>query len=205
MLRGLRARGLDVGAMKPVETGVGTAGPLDAIALREASGAEDDLAEVCPERFRMPAAPSVAAEHEGRSVDLARIKACFDALVARHFLVVVEGAGGLLVPLSETLDMAGLAEWLGLPVLLVARGALGTINHTRLSLEALNAHGLDLAGVVISHGSAALSAADALNLDALRREIGPRLMGEIPLLATGDAPPPGAIDLDALLRVIGHA
>ena len=191
--------------MKPVETGVGAAGPLDAIALREASGAEDDLAEVCPERFRMPAAPSVAAEQEGRSIDLTRIRACFDTLAARHSLMLVEGAGGLLVPLSETLDMAGLAERLGLPVLLVARGALGTINHTRLSLEALNARSLDLAGVVISHGSVALSAADTLNLDALRRELGPRLMGEIPLLARGDAPPPGAIDLDALLRALGRA
>jgi len=191
--------------MKPVETGVGTAGPLDAIALWEASGAEDDLDEVCPERFQMPAAPSVAAEQEGRSIDLTRIGACFDTLAARHSLMLVEGAGGLLVPLSETLDMAGLAERLGLPVLLVARGALGTINHTRLSLEALNARSLDLAGVVISHGSVALSAADTLNLDALRRELGPRLMGEIPLLARGDAPPPGAIDLDALLRALGRA
>jgi len=153
----------------------------------------------------MPAAPSVAAEQEGRSIDLTRIRAGFDTLAARHSLTLVEGAGGVLVPLSETLDMAGLAERLGLPVLLVARGALGTINHTRLSLEALNARGLDLAGVVISHGSVALSAADTLNLDALRRELGPRLMGEIPLLARGDAPPPGAIDLDALLRALGRA
>jgi len=191
--------------MKPVETGVGAAGPLDAIALRQASGEEDDLAEVCPERFRIPAAPSVAAEQEGRSIDLTRIGACFDALAARHSLMLVEGAGGLLVPLSESLDMAGLAERLGLPVLLVARGALGSINHTRLSLEALSARGLDLAGVVISHGSEALSAADAFNLDALRRELGPRLMGEIPPLAPGDAPPPGAIDLDALLRALGRA
>jgi len=191
--------------MKPVETGVGTAGPLDAIALREASGAADDLAEVCPERFRMPAAPSVAAEQEGRSIDLTRIRACFDTLAARHALMLVEGAGGLLVPLSETLDMAGLAERLGLPLLLVARGALGSINHTRLSLEALSARGLDLAGVVISHGSAALSAADALNLDALRRELGPRLMGEIPPLGPSEVPPPRMIDLDALLRALGHA
>jgi len=205
VLRGLRARGLDVGAMKPVETGVGTAGPLDAIALREASGAEDELAEICPERFRMPAAPSVAAEHEGRSIDLTRIEACFDTLLARHSLLLVEGAGGLLVPLSETLDMAGLAERLGLPVLLVTRSALGTINHTRLSLEAMTARGLDLAGVVISHGGGALSAADALNLDALRRELGSHLMGEIPPLARGAAPLPEALDLDALLRALGRA
>jgi len=191
--------------MKPVETGVGKAGPLDAIALQEASGAADDLAEICPERFRLPAAPSVAAEQEGRSIDLTRIEACFDTLVTRHSLLVVEGAGGLLVPLSRALDMAGLAERLGLPVLLVVRSALGTINHTRLSLEALKARGLELAGVVICHGSGALGAADALNLDALRRELGSRLLGEIPPLARGAAPLPEALDLDGLLRALGRA
>lgn len=191
--------------MKPVETGVGAAGPLDAIALQAAAGSRDALGEVCPERFALAAAPSVAAACEGRRVAVTRIDACFDALASRHALVVTEGAGGLLVPLSETLDMAGLAARLGLPVLLVARGSLGTLNHTRLSLDALDARGLDLAGVVISHGASALGAADALNLEALRRELGPRLLGEIPPLAPGQVPAPGAIDLDALLRRLGRA
>jgi dethiobiotin synthetase len=202
ILRGLRARGMDVGAMKPVETGVGRPGPLDALALREASGADDDLADVCPERFALPAAPSVAAAREGRVIDLTRIEACFDAITSRHECVVVEGAGGLLVPLTQAADMADLAARLGLPVVLVARGALGTINHTRLSLEALATRGIALAGVVLSHTSGVLSAAESWNLEALRSELGPRLLGEILPLPPGAEAPAHAIDLDALLRAL---
>ena len=191
--------------MKPVETGVGAEGPVDALALRATAGAADALGDVCPQRFALPAAPSVAAAHEGRAVDLAQIDAAFEALAARHDLVVVEGAGGLLVPLTGELDMAGLASRFGLPVLLVARAALGTINHTRLSLEALRSRGLALAGVVISHGPRRIDPADAENLAALRCELGPRLVGEIPPLGAGCSPAPGAIDLDAVLRAIGFA
>lgn len=204
LLRGLRARGLNVGAMKPVETGVGPEGPLDAIALRSAAGASDALDEVCPERFALPAAPSVAAAHEGRSVDLARIEAAFGALAQRHDLVIVEGAGGVLVPLSDTLDMAGLASHLELPVLLVARAALGTVNHTRLSLEALERRDLVLAGVVLSHGGHTIDAAEARNLEGLRRELGPRMIGEIPPLRSGGVPEAGAIEFGALLRALAH-
>jgi dethiobiotin synthetase len=200
LLRALRARGIAVGGMKPVETGVGPAGPLDAIALRDAAGGKDALEEVCPERFALPAAPRVAAEHEGRSVDMTRIKDSYDALSARHPFLVVEGAGGLLVPVTPGVDIADLARELGLPILLVARGALGTINHTRLSLEALATRGLALAGVVISHGSGPLTAADQWNLDELRQALGPRLVGEIPPLLPGARPLPGMIDLDAVLR-----
>jgi dethiobiotin synthetase len=202
LLRGLRARGLDVGAMKPVETGVGAPGPLDAMALRDAAGGKDDLSLICPQRFALPAAPSVAAAHEGRRVEVEPLEAAFRALAARHRLLVVEGAGGLLVPLTDQLDMAGLAGRFGLPVLLVCRGALGTINHTRLSLEALAARRLPLAGVVISHASGVLAAAEKHNLDALRRELGARLLGEIPPLAASALPPPDALDLDALLRAV---
>ncbi len=204
VLRDLRKSGIDVGAMKPVETGVGPEGPLDAIALRNAAGVDDDLAEVCPVQLALPAAPSVAAARQGSSVDLARIEACFSALAARHSMLVVEGAGGLLVPVSETVDMAGLAARLGLPLLLVARSALGTINHTLLSLEAIERRGLALAGVVISHANGLLSAADAANLEALRRQLGGRLLGEIPALGPGELPARNAVDSARLLSACGR-
>lgn len=202
LVRALRARGMDACGMKPVETGVTAAGPLDALALRAAAGDTEPLDLVCPQRFAMPAAPSVAAEAELRAVDLAAIERAFAELAARHALVVVEGAGGLRVPLTPVLDMAGLAERLDLPVLLVARGALGTINHTLLSLDLLRARGNRIAGVVVSHGPAPLSDADAANLDALRRELGALRVGEIPSLRPGAMPADDALDLDALLRAI---
>ncbi len=198
LLRGLRARGVDVGAMKPIETGVGTAGPLDALALREAAGSDATLDAICPQRFALPAAPTVAAAAEGRRVEVALIRSAFAALGARHTCVVVEGAGGLLVPAAEGISMADLARELALPVLVVARASLGTINHTRLTLEAAATRGLALAGVVISHGAAPISAAERENLAALRSELGARLVGEIPTLAPGQLPDPGCLDLDAL-------
>jgi len=203
LVRALRAAGHDAGAMKPAETGVGPEGPLDALALAEAAGGADPLDDVCPQRFALPAAPTVAAAAEGRGVDLAAIRAAFERLRHRHELVVVEGAGGLLVPLAEGTRMADLARELALPVLVVARAALGTINHTLLTLEAAASRGLTLAGVVVSHAGGPLSEPDAANLGALRTALGERLVGEIPPLAPGARPEPGCLDLPRLLARAG--
>jgi len=198
LLRGLRARGVEAGGMKPIETGVGPEGPRDAIALRAAAGGADALEDVCPQRFALAAAPTVAAAAEGRRVELRAVRSAFAALTARHSFLVVEGAGGLLAPAAEGASMADLAREMQLPLLLVARASLGTINHTRLTLEAAAARGLPLAGVVVSHGAAPLSAADRANFAALRAELGARLVGEIPRLAPDELPDPRCLDLDAL-------
>ena len=199
LVRALRGRGVDAGAMKPIETGVSEAGPLDAIALREAAGGTDPLDDVCPQRFRLPAAPTVAAAAEGRAVDLDRVDTAFARLAARHELIVVEGAGGLLAPAAEGASMADLAARLRLPLLVVARAALGTVNHTRLTLEAARARALEVAGLVLSHATGPLSDADAANLGVLREAPGAPLVGEVPPLAPGALPDPAAIDVDTLL------
>jgi len=188
LARALNAAGVDVGVLKPAETGVGDEGPLDALALREAAGCGDPLDDVCPQRFAMPAAPTVAAAAEGRSVDAGAILAAYARIRYRHGFVVVEGAGGLLVPATAELDMAGLAAALDLPILIAARAALGTINHTLLTLEAAERRGLTVAGVVVSHTAGVLSDADSSNLAALRASLGTRLLGEIPPLAPGEVP-----------------
>jgi dethiobiotin synthetase len=195
IVRELRAAGRDVGVMKPAETGVGPDGPLDALALRAAAGVKDPLDDVCPQRFALPAAPCVAAANEGTKVDLVRIRAAFRRLSARHDFLIVEGAGGLLVPLRDDATMADLALDLGLPLVIAARAALGTINHTLLTLEAAVARGLDVCGVVISHAGGRLSAADERNLAFLRGELGGALLGEIPPLAAGEAPGTGLLRL----------
>ena len=195
----LRRRHIDLGVMKPIETGVGPQGPLDAIALAEAARVRDSLDLICPERFALPAAPSVAAAHEGRLVDRARVLTAWDALRRLHPLMVVEGAGGLLVPIAPGYSMAELAGDIGLPLLIVARAALGTINHTLLTLEAAERRHLVVAGVVISHGPRAISTSDAANLVALRELLGAQLRGEIPPLPPEASVPRAAIDLDGLL------
>jgi dethiobiotin synthetase len=193
LIRELRARGFGVGAIKPIETGVGPDGPLDAIALRDAAGTSDALEIVCPQQFALPAAPNIAASAEARDVDLAVIEAAFQRISDRRDFVLAEGAGGLLVPIRDHFTMADLAQNLGLPLLIVARAALGTINHTLLTLEAAATRKLQLLGVVISHAAGKLSDADAANLSALRSELGDQLIGEIPPLEIGAGPPPDAI------------
>lgn len=205
LLRAWAERGLDVGAMKPVETGVGPAGPLDALALRAASGADDPLDDVCPQQFALPAAPAVAAARENRPLDRDAIRAAFARQRRRHRWLVVEGAGGLLVPLAGDATMADLAAELGLPLLVVARAALGTINHTLLTLEAAGRRGLAVAGVVVSHANGPLSPADAENLGALRRRLGARLRGELPFLREGEEPPPQALAADSLRAAAAEA
>jgi dethiobiotin synthetase len=203
LVRGLRARGIDAGAMKPIETGVGPEGPADAIALRAAAGARDPLADVCPQQFALAAAPAVASRAHGGAVDLAAIDAAWLRLRARREFLVVEGAGGLLVPIAAQLSMADLAARLALPLLVVARAALGTINHTRLTLAAAAARGLRVAGVVISHAGGALPDADVANLVLLREELGALRIGEIPPLAASALPDPEQLDLDKLLTSCG--
>jgi dethiobiotin synthetase len=194
----LRRRRVDVGVMKPVETGVGPQGPLDAISLVESAQGKDPLELVCPQRFALPAAPIVAASSEGRSVDLDAIRTAYRTLAARHERMLVEGAGGLLVPIHADYTMADLARDLGLPLLVVTRASLGTINHTRLTLEVAGHRALPIAGVVISHGPRAISPTDAKNLEALRDTLGDRLVGEIPTLDPAAAVPRGLLDLNRI-------
>lgn len=197
----LRRRRVAIGVMKPIETGVGAQGPLDAISLAEAAGVDDPLELICPQRFELPAAPSVAAEHEGRGVDLAAIRAAHADLARRHSFLLIEGAGGVLVPIAGGFMMIDLAAEFGAPLVVVTRASLGTVNHTLLTLEAIERRGLALAGVVISHGPRPISSADRANLGVLRAELGSRLAGEIEPLAPESSVPRNAIDLDKLLGV----
>jgi dethiobiotin synthetase len=145
-----RGRGDDVVGMKPAQSGILPGEVSDAERLRLAAGAAEPLEAVCPYTFRAPLAPAVAARLEGREVSLGRIVDLARALAARHAALVVEGAGGLLVPLTETETYADLAVALALPVLVVARAGLGTVNHTALTVEALRRRGLSLAAVVLN-------------------------------------------------------
>jgi dethiobiotin synthetase len=194
----LRAGGLSVGVMKPIETGVGKQGPLDAKALKEAAGVDDPLGDICPQQFALPASPDVAARDEGRTVDLEAILRAYQRIGANRDFVWVEGAGGLLVPTTSQTCMADLARTLELPVLLVARAALGTINHTLLSLAELERQKLPCVGVVISHSGGPLSPAEAKNLSGLKARLGTQLLGELPPIQSGAAPPDW-LDLDRLI------
>jgi len=175
-----RARGLDVGAMKPAQSGVEDGLPTDADRLREAAGGTDPAELVCPYSLPAPLAPAVAARLAGVEISLAHVLACATELGRRHAALVVEGAGGLLVPLTDRETYADLAVALGMPVLVVARAGLGTVNHTALTCEALRARGLAVAGVVLNRASPATDPSEPHNEAEIERLTGARVLASIP-------------------------
>lgn len=187
-----RREGLAVGAMKPAESGClpgedGSLVPQDAMLLREAAAQPSDpLDLVCPFRLRQPLAPGIAALREGVEVDLTRIRAVYEELSSRHpDGMVVEGAGGLLVPMDgEFHTVADLALLLGLPAVIVARGGLGTINHTALTVEALRTRGIPCKGVILSAQGGTAEVARA-NGEAIRRLCGVEILSVLPPLEGG--------------------
>jgi dethiobiotin synthetase len=108
------------------------------------------MADRCPYRFSLPASPHLAAAREGRRIDPAVIEAAYRRLAETHDAVVVEGAGGFLVPLSEELLTGDLVARIGLPVLVVAGNRLGGVNDALLTVEAVRRRGLRLVGLVFN-------------------------------------------------------
>lgn len=157
----LREQGLDAVPMKPVQTGCvreqqGVKAPdiefcLDSAGIKNIDIGMDLMA---PYMFEPACSPHLAAEMAGTEISIAAITSCFKKLSEKHEYIVVEGAGGVMVPLSRRESMIDLMRALKLPVVLVARPGLGTLNHTLLSLNALKHAGLAVAGVFFNHTTA---------------------------------------------------
>ena len=152
----LRTRGVDAVPMKPIQTGClkrgGEVVAPDLDCCLRAARLTPTVAEaewMCPYRFIPACSPHLAARIDRRPIQVRRIVSAFRRLASRHDYVLVEGAGGVLVPLVGRRTMLDLMRALGLPVLVVARPGLGTLNHTLLTLAALRAAKLDIAGVVV--------------------------------------------------------
>ena len=151
LLKMLRQRGFRVAAMKPVETGVSPNSPnSDAARLREAAGGADDIADVRPLLLAEPLAPWVATARGGTTVDLAALDAAFHRLSEGRDAIVVEGAGGLLVPLTRDVAYDALFVQWELDLVVVAGNRLGAINHTLLTVRAAHDAGLRVRGVVLN-------------------------------------------------------
>lgn len=174
----LRRRGIDVGVMKPISTGGSPS--EDALMLARAAGADDAMEEINPVCFPEPLAPTVAARRCGGTVELEKVWRAFHAISRRHKFIIVEGIGGLLVPLAEGLAVADLAKGMGLPVLIVARAGLGTINHTLLTIEAARSRGLRVAGVVLNQAEpGAWGASEETNAGEIEAHGGVAVLGVI--------------------------
>jgi len=211
---------LSVGVMKPVATGCkmgarinpGTPRQLvseDARLLMRAAGCDDPIELVCPYRFEPPVAPWVAQGLSPKGtvpISLDRIERAFRLLAQKHDLILVEGIGGLLVPLNSRHTVADLARRLNLPLLVVGRAGLGTINHTLLTLESARAQGLEVAGVILNGRSGRPTPAERTNPAVIRKLGGVPLFGVVPRLSS---PTPERIaphlKADALLSQIRSA
>lgn len=160
LVRLLREKSVDAVGFKAVVTGQEDGQWADANALHQSSDGVEPLERLCPIRLRAPLAPVPAAKEEGFPLDLDVARDAWRRLNARHSVVIVEGIGGVLVPLDgKCLQLDFIAE-LKLPVLLVARAGLGTINHTLLTLRELGRARVPIAGVLLN----VTRAEDALNV-----------------------------------------
>ncbi len=148
LLAELRRRGVSAGAFKPIACGPG--GRHDAEIYAAIMNHEQPLDVINPVYLRHPLAPSVAAKIERQRIDLRKILRTYRQLAANYSVVLVEGAGGLLVPIRENYFVADLAKALKLPLVIVARLGLGTINHSLLTVRQANASGLKIAGLVLN-------------------------------------------------------
>jgi dethiobiotin synthetase len=177
-------QGVDVGVMKPVETGCrrvsGKLIPEDALRLLKASGADDEIDLVCPYRFMAATSPEYAAKAEGRKILLDKIMNAFSKLRSRHEFLIIEGAGGLMVPLTRKLLMADLFKAMNLPVAIVAGVRLGTINHLLLTERALAAYRIPLKLLVINHAFKVDAAVGKSTVEGMRKYTSAPDIVEIP-------------------------
>lgn len=184
LARCLRDRGIQPGVLKPVETGClmrrGNRIPRDGSFLKHMAGAPEPVEEIVPYRLAAPLAPQLAAEREGVRVQVRRIHQSFQRISARHVCTIVEGAGGILVPVTRKCSMADLIQQFELPVLVVSRISLGTLNHTLLTLHYLAQRGIQVAGIVLNDpkGNPDLSARS--NPSMLERWSSVPVLGNIP-------------------------
>lgn len=179
----LRKRGVKVGVMKPVATGCVGEGRLvsyDAAFLMEA--AENEYPGLInPVRFRHPLSPNVAASIEHKTVNLDHVRHAYRELQKHYDFIIVEGIGGLLVPIAKDYFVANLIREFALPVLIVARSGLGTINHTLLTVDAAIVRGFDIRGIIFNRMPAAnLSIAEMTNPKVIHELTGVPVLGSLP-------------------------
>jgi dethiobiotin synthetase len=186
----LRGRGFRVATQKWVQTGTGGQ-PADLAVHRRFMGLPEEppaaeLPDLCPYRFPFPASPHLAAAREGKVVEARVIEAAYRRLAASHEIVLVEGAGGFLVPLADGLLAGDLVARLGLAVLVVVGNRLGCINHALLTVEAVRGRGVPMAGLIFNRppmrGGSPPEEVCSDNVRVVERLSGIRVLGEVPFL-----------------------
>ncbi len=189
LLHALRARGAAVAVRKPAESGcervAGELRAADAEALRHAAGSGESIDTICPLRLDEPLAPAIAARRAGASLDVAAFVTATRQRAREVDVMLVEGAGGLLVPLVDHVSCAELAARLGAELLIVVGARLGAINHALLTEAAALAAGLPVLGFVVNHFAAGEDAATASLAASLREFARAPVLAEVGYGADG--------------------
>ncbi len=187
----LKSKGISVGVMKPLESGClsgaraktkGMASKSDSLYLKEMSQSNDDLDLINTYAFIAPLAPGVAAELEGVEISIDKILENYSKLALLHEVVIVEGAGGLLVPISQTESILDLIKAMRADVLLVSRAGLGCVNHTLLSLARLEQENIQAVGIVLNHNQEQEDPSVQYNAETIASRTNSPLWGEFPYL-----------------------
>lgn len=182
----LKNRGLAVGVMKPIETGVlpARAAQSDAARLRSIIDSEETLGAIRPYSFALPVAPLAAAQAEKQTINLDTIKKVYRLLSSQYDCMVVEGVGGVHVPITRNENVMDLIKQLRLPVVIVGRSALGGINHGLLTIEALRRKRISIVALVLNRTHSVRSALSRIQerttLEILRQQAGIPVLGPIP-------------------------
>jgi dethiobiotin synthetase len=200
----LKVRGLRVGVMKPAETGCiqdpDGLQPADALALRASASSSHPLEVICPYRYPSPLAPAAAAGVDGLAPpEPQRIGRLFERIAADSDVVLVEGAGGLAVPLTWNFNYADLAAALGLEIIVVVANRLGCLNSTVLSIDYATRRHLRVRGYILNDTEAVSSPAARSNAESLRH------LTDVPALGFVRYKEPLALEIvTRLLDIVGY-
>ena len=183
--------GMKTGAMKPVESGCVREGevllPSDGMFLKQMAQMQEPVTQVSPSCFESPLAPLAASEIEKRSVSVTAIKKAFYGLYTNYDAVVVEGIGGLMVPLKTDYFVVDLAKEMGLPLIVVAKPGLGSINHVMLTVNYALKEGIQVAGIILNYSlPPENSLAEETNPPLLKQICPAPLIGIFPYLRNRD-------------------
>jgi len=196
LVTALRSRGVRAIGFKPVETGISSAERSDSEVLAVASEEQNVLAHPLlslPE----PLAPAVAADRAGIMLDPEKIESRVRQLRADGYTVVVEGAGGVMVPLSWGYTVLDLAQACDLDAVVVARAGLGTLNHVAMTVMMLRSHQIAIRGIVLSGRSAAPDLAESTNAESLSRMLHGVRIVEVPQVSIGTP-------IEAAVAIVGR-
>lgn len=173
LIRFARSKGMDVVGMKPICTGDNS----DVRQLLDASGGSEQEQIINPIWYRTPVAPYTASIIEDRQIDLDAIRRAFERLAKHHSNVLVEGSGGIAVPILTNYDYRDIARDLGLSVIVVAANRLGVLNHVRLTIEAIQVAGLNCTLVVLNVVNPDSDLSQSTNLSVLKNLVNVPVLG----------------------------